>query len=142
MSPENYRKVVICSTFSLQLIIFNSKIGKVKAEIINIILQSQNISTQLLDATKTSLSSSSHSNNPPHHHHYTSTFNGVDLIDKYWYKIQHSHTIQKWHSKFILSILQVGIINAWTLFKFLQPIELLDFYENLSKVLTDPNLKL
>lgn len=79
---------------------------------------------------------------PLHHSHYRATFNAIDLMDRYWYDLQQHHTIHKWQAKYIISVLQVGIINSWTCAKFYEDISLLEWYEKLAHVMTDPSLSL
>ena len=53
---------------------------------------------------------------PFHHHHYRKHFNGVDLQDRYFYALQHrSNTLRNWRAKFIVSLLEMGIVNAFSL---------------------------
>ncbi len=50
-----------------------------------------------------------------HHLLYKSAFNGVDLLDKFWYQSNFTHAVHHWRTKFIISIMEAAIVNAWVL---------------------------
>lgn len=117
------------------------KHGKLKKDLIQNLLKDQQISQTDVICAKKSLESATSSQTPLHHEYYRRNFNAIDLIDKAWYSLQNHHTIQEWESKYIISVLQLGILNSWTLFKFFENVSLLEFYEKLAKDLLDPNWK-
>jgi len=69
---------------------------------------------------------------PLHHQRYREVFNGVDLHDKKWYALQNHHTVESWRAKFTLSLLQVSLVNAYTIFKHFSPQGFLDFASEVS----------
>lgn len=46
---------------------------------------------------------------------YRSHFNYVDLLDRKWYSVDDSHIHQNWRTRYLLSLLPMMTINAWTL---------------------------
>lgn len=54
---------------------------------------------------------------PIHHEYYRDHFNSVDIHDGYWYSLQGNHRIVKWQAKFVVSLLEIAIINAFALGK-------------------------
>ena len=73
---------------------------------------------------------------PAHHNHYRTHFNGVDLSDRYWYELQHrSNTLRSWRAKFILSLIEVGVVNAFALHSEFDSCTFMQFASSLSSAL-------
>ena len=85
-----------------------------------------------------SLQSSARMGGDHHHAFYKKVFNGIDMHDKRWYELRYQHTITKWNTKLILSILQSCMINAWVLYKFNGPnVSLTEFRETIIRSIFD-----
>ena len=99
-----------------------------KSSQIAAILAFQAISPLQIDLFKSSFSSSSCKENGPHHDLYRDQFNSIDLHDQCWYKLQGNYKVRNWRAKFILSILEVGLVNSYALYTCYHPrTEFMDF---------------
>jgi len=103
------------------------KQGSTRAENIKILLDSQRFTQVQIQELKESLTHSSKRGNSIISQHYKDTFNSVDLINRRYYDLQWHHTITKWEPKFIISILEIGFINSFSLFNQIKQITLFDF---------------
>ena len=75
----------------------------------------------------------------PLHDNYKSYFNLVDLLDRYWYKVQETHANHHWKGKSLLGVLRLVIINCWVL-SILEDFEKWPEYRlNLAKALVKYN---
>jgi hypothetical protein len=75
------------------------------------------------------------------HQLYREQFNAIDLLDRQYYALQNHHTIEKWQPKYIMSMLQVAIVNGTTIANTFRNFGLLDFYGEISTYLCNPDLK-
>lgn len=64
---------------------------------------------------------------------YNTHFNYLDLHDRYFYSVEYKHRIQNWHTKFLLDVVNVLIINAWTLYATKHLIEFVAFRRALAE---------
>ena len=87
-----------------------------KQDMINKILEAQQIDDDDFTRLMEDLIESSKKGKAQHHKDYKSFFNGVDLQDTYWYSIQGHHYFKKWQSKLVNSLLEVCMVNAFTLY--------------------------
>ena len=87
-----------------------------KRELVSLLAGAYNATTPNLSQFEDDLKNSVQSTHPLHHQHYRDHFNGIDFIDHYWYTLQHKKsTIKSWKSKFIMSLIEVGVVNAFVL---------------------------
>jgi hypothetical protein len=70
------------------------------------------------------------------HDFYKSYFNLVDLVDRYWYKVQETHGNWKWKSKMLLAIMRMAVINVWSISCQGEYEKWLQFRESLAENLT------
>lgn len=66
---------------------------------------------------------------------YNTHFNYLDLHDRYFYKVEYKHKILNWHSKFALDLINVFIVNCWTLYTQKELIDFLPFRRALAEAL-------
>ena len=91
---------------------------KEKKDIADLLSRAASITDANLAQIEGELLRASQSSPCLHHSHYHDQFNGVDLIDRYWYQLQHKKAmISRWESKYLLSLLEVGVVNAFSLFR-------------------------
>ena len=84
------------------------------------------------------LSAGSSPSSPPHHDHYRATFNSIDAHDKYYYEMKNPHHVMKWRPKFILSVLESAVINAFVIRRHYTATNLTDFcHELCQEILSD-----
>lgn len=106
--------------------------GKIKDSLIQSIVVAKELQNDEIQMMIKNLTDSTKSSNPPHHSAYKDNFNGVDIHDKKWYELQSHHTIHSWRSKFSLSLLQSGIVNAYVAYRHFEVITFTDFCLQLS----------
>jgi len=92
-----------------------------KKQLVQTILNAQKSSPPDLEAMMCTLKNQSHQGGAIHHQHYRKTFNTIDLHDRQWNQTQTPHKIKSWEAKLTISLLQTGIINAWSLYRSLNP---------------------
>ena len=109
---------------------------------VSIILSSQLISQDELNSIKNKFLSASQQKPAPHHNYYHSNFNAVDIHDGFWNKLQNHHSVRNWKSKMILALLDIGLVNSWSIYNSFKSITLMEFYENIAKVTTNPNFSI
>jgi len=66
-----------------------------------------------LETLKTSLSTDNLADLTPLHEFYWDYFNLIDLVDRYWYKVEEHHHHKQWQTEMILAILHKAVINSW-----------------------------
>ncbi len=118
------------------------KKGKRKSESISIIMDGQNITQSDIEGMRGRLSTEHQQIPTLHHQHYRDTFNFVDLHDRWWNELQMNHTIISWRSKFIISILETGLINAFVLYRHLKNVDLLEFCKQIAIDICKNNINL
>jgi hypothetical protein len=64
---------------------------------------------------------------------YNTHFNYVDLHDRLFYSVEYKHKIQNWHTKLALDVINVLIINAWTLYSQKHIIDFVPFRRALAE---------
>ena len=106
--------------------------GKRKEKLLQDVIEAKKLKEDKVQIILNELSSSSNTTKAPHHSMYKSRFNGVDLHDKMWYKLQNHHSIYSWRAKFTLGIIQSGLINSYVVYKHLNEIHFLKYCEQLS----------
>lgn len=89
-----------------------------KPALVEIVLKSQSLPANATTGLQIKLEHSIGASNPIPHVHYKQVFNGVDLHDRHWNEIQGHHTIRRWESKYIISVLQTFFVNSFACFKF------------------------
>jgi hypothetical protein len=88
-----------------------------KPALVEIVLKSQSLPANATTGLQIKLEHSIGASNPIPHVHYKQVFNGVDLHDRHWNEIQGHHTIRRWESKYIISVLQTFFVNSFVCFK-------------------------
>lgn len=106
-----------------------------KETLIQNILLTQNIDDDTFDDILQNLSKSSKNCKAPHHKDYKQFFNGVDLQDSFWYAIQGHHYLKRWQSKLIFSLLEICMVNSYTLYKSKAETTMSDFDMRVSQEL-------
>jgi len=106
----------------------NIRVGrKRKHELIDYMVQILN-PTQSAESEFTELKSKIDSTffatEPPQHTFYRTHFNGVDLHDRYWYKIPYNYQVRNWQTAYFFGILKVAVINSWVLHNEIEQITL------------------
>lgn len=107
--------------------------GKRKAELQEDLREARNTGQDRVAAMLRDLEEAPSDNEPAHHQKYREGFNAIDLHDGYWYDLQNHHYPTHWKPKFILSLLQSGLVNSWVAYRHFERIRLLQFYEGLAK---------
>jgi len=110
----------------------------VRADLIGRIRDAQQVTEERVKAVDQQLKSGAHPGAAPHHAHYRQWFNGVDLQDAKWYSMQSPHPIHNWRAKFIISVLEVGMVNCFALSDQTEG-PFLDFIDDLVKQLCLPD---
>jgi len=105
--------------------------NKNKDDILHDIIECQQISKEKITQFRASLKSSSASRTPPHHSKYREAFNGIDLHDRKWNDLQNHHTVKDWRAKFVFSLLQSGIVNAWVVQRHFEEITFSKYLDEL-----------
>ena len=115
----------------------NLKSPTKKAEMVDLLLRANNVKSNELEEAKRKLVAAKTTIIAPHHSHYRNTFNAIDLHDRFWNKRQDHHALRFWRSKFIISLLQSGMINAWVLCSQSTPITFETYCQSLTQKLFD-----
>jgi len=115
-----------------------------KAEMINIIIRSQVQSLKKKKSLQFALEKGNRKEQAPHHTHYKASFNSIDLHDRHWNALQGEQVLRSWKAKMIVSLLQTGFVNTWSIFRRLNQssISFKNFMNPLSIRLTDSTLKI
>ncbi len=78
-------------------------------------------------------------NTPIHHRAYRANFNAVDKHNKLWYQFNYKFRLQNWRAKFVLSLMETAVLNAFVLSNFSRRTDLKDFRNSLvNKLLQIP----
>ena len=102
-----------------------------KDELVQALISAYQIKADKLALTKQQLRKSG-TINAIQHDHYRRTFNAIDLHDRHWNLLQNHHTINSWKAKFVLSLLQSGLVNAFVIQKHFENISLLEFAQKVA----------
>jgi len=115
-----------------------------KAEMINIVMRSQVQSLKKKKSLQFALEKGNRKEQAPHHTHYKASFNSIDLHDRHWNALQGEQVLRSWKAKMIISLLQTGFVNTWSIFRRLNQssISFKNFMNSLSIRLTDSTLKI
>jgi len=76
---------------------------------------------------------------PPHHSLYRDKFNGVDLHDRYWYKLNYNYQVKNWHTVYAFCLFKVGVINSWVIFNELKRIDMDEYLVLVAKFAINPD---
>jgi len=71
------------------------------------ILNPSDSAVSQLNAIETQIDKTFYGTEPLQHSFYRTNFNGVDLHDRYWYKISYNYQIRNWHSAFFFCLLKL-----------------------------------
>jgi len=74
------------------------------------------------------------------HSFYKDHFNGVDLHDRYWYKLAYSYQIRDWTTVYFFALLKVALINVYVLHRELDNVDLPNYVSRLASYLISPLL--
>lgn len=91
--------------------------GGRKSDQIQRIINNQDVNEEDVRNVLENLRRSGREGEALHHKYYRRNFNSVDLHDGYFYSLQGKHRINQWKAKFVVSLLEVGLINAFALGK-------------------------
>lgn len=116
--------------------------SKKREENIRKILRGEEISQGAHGRILEQLQNSSSSEEPPHHNFYGQNFNPIDLQDGYWYSMQSHHPLRTWKAKLTMSILEIGVVNTYTIFRSFHRKRFLSFVNQLSILLLDSDFSL
>jgi len=87
---------------------------------------------------KMEINNSINNGEPPQHAFYRKYFNGVDLHDRYWYKISYNYHVRKWQAAYFFCIFKVALINSWVLHSEIEVMSLENYLTLLSVYLLSP----
>ena len=73
-----------------------------------------------------------HDDPAPLHNFYKSSFNWVDLADRYWYKVNDAHGNHRWKSKMLFAILRFAMVDVWAASTLDKPENWITFRANLA----------
>ena len=76
-----------------------------------------------------------------YHELYKENFNFVDIIDKYYYKVEDHHHYWNWKFKMVKVILKLCIYNAWVMSSEYFLFDLLEFRDDIASTLLKSNIK-
>jgi len=108
------------------------KARKKKDELIQAILKAQNITGRELVEFKALLKEAEKPVPAPQHEKYHDHFNAIDIHDKRWNYLQNHHVVRDWTAKFVLSLMQTGIVNSWTVQRSFEEVSFQDFLNELA----------
>jgi len=101
--------------------------GKKRSEVATAITERRTIKQGDVARVTRELDSSASAEQGELHKKYRESFNAIDLHDKQWYAIEGHHSVHSWRAKFVLSLLQSGVVNAWVVMKHREQIAIGDF---------------
>jgi hypothetical protein len=118
-SPEALTKETLTKKKKRELVAYAKKLSvkigsKGKAKLAEDILSAHGVTQDQLTSFQTRMKESKRSGPAAQHVKYRENFNAVDLHDKRWNFVQNHHTLKRWEGKFVMSLLQTGMVNAWT----------------------------
>jgi len=102
------------------------------------ILNPSDSAVSQLNAIETQIDKTFYGTEPLQHSFYRTNFNGVDLHDRYWYKISYNYQIRNWHSAFFFCLLKVAVVNAWVLHNEIELVSLENYLSQLAGYLLKP----
>lgn len=106
--------------------------GKKRKDLLEDIKEAKKLKEDQVQVVLDELDASPSNTQPAHHEMYKKHFNGIDLHDKMWYKLQNHHSIYSWRAKYTLSLLQSSLVNSFIVYRHFEEIHFLKFCERLS----------
>jgi hypothetical protein len=80
--------------------------------LIHDITEARSVSGNTIQVTKRLLEEARGNGERVLHNKYVANFNAIDLHDRLWYSLQNHHALHTWQSKFTMSLLISGVVNA------------------------------
>ena len=105
-----------------------------KYVLVSRLLKAQKVTKESATECLRNLQKCSSKLNASPHNYYRESFNSVDLLDRYYYRLQHSHRINTWESKFI-SLLEIGLINSYSPYSSITDIDFFNFKNEVADLL-------
>lgn len=108
---------------------------KLKKDLVEDLVRAAELGEGEIRVILETLGKSAFSSSPPQHNFYRANFNGVDLHDRYWNRLQDQHSMKGWQAKFTFGLLQSGLINSWVCYRQFEEVTLDRYADRLASSL-------